>query len=51
VAGSNISTTSSALVRVRSPALTLTDAKEYRAEFGVSFGGSMEFIGARVIGL
>lgn len=46
VASSEVSTALTDLTRLRSSAITLTDAKEYRAEAGIGAGDSMEILGA-----
>lgn len=47
VAGSDLSTTSVSFARLRSGALTLTTAKEYRVQFAKD--GSGEFLGAQLL--
>lgn len=51
VSGSEVSTTSSTAVRLRSGALTLTNGDEYFAQFGTDSGSSGAFVLARVIGI
>jgi hypothetical protein len=46
-----ISTIAGTLTRVRSDALTLTDAHEYRVQFGTLATGSGEAVGATLLGV
>ena len=49
VSGSEVSTTGTSLVRLRSGAISLTDGKDYLAQFGKDSGASRAFVLARVI--
>lgn len=49
VSGSEVTTTSNSFVRVRSSALTLTNAQTYSVQFGTDTPDSGEFRGAKII--
>ena len=49
MAGSEVTTTSTTYVRLRSGAITLTNAKEYEVQFGTSGSDAGYFKGAKII--
>jgi hypothetical protein len=51
LAGSDVSTASGSLVRLRSGAVTLIDGKEYRSQFALSAGASGETLSAELIAI